>query len=148
MVMVYRCKKTLVLFLGIALLSATSLHAQARKDLQYIKEYLSGHEFQITYREGGVQYGTFFFLDVHFCASGSYWSSNQSRKQTVLGNEQVSTWNDSGTWDVLSVQGYPSMRYTSVSGVQDVVPLQIQADGTVRPTSGAFMKRLSRARCR
>ncbi len=139
---------TAVLALSIPLLSAGSLPAQAQKDVEYVREYLKGHEFQITYREGGAQYGTFFFLDVHFCASGSYRSANQSRKQTVLGNEQVNSWNDSGTWDVSLVQGYPALRYASASGAQDIVPLQVQADGSVRPLSGAFMKRLGRAQCR
>jgi hypothetical protein len=140
--------KIAALGLCIALLSAASAGAQTKTDVQYITGYLKGHEFQITYREGGVQYGTFFFLDVHFCASGQYWSANQSRKQTVLGNEQVNTWNDSGTWTVALVRGYPALHYRSASGAQDIAPLQVQADGSVGLVSGAFMKRVGKARCR
>lgn len=58
----------LALFITLFVLSP--LYAQNQKDVQYIKEYLSGNEFQVTYREGGPVYGTLFFLDVHFCASG------------------------------------------------------------------------------
>jgi hypothetical protein len=137
-----------MLALSIALFYASSSFAQSQKDVQYIKGYLSGYEFQVTYREGGSLYGTYFFLDVHFCPSGTYLSYVQSRKQTVLGNEQVNNWNDSGNWDVAPFQGYVTLRYISASGAQDIVPLEILPDGSIRPLSGAFMKRQGKAQCR
>jgi hypothetical protein len=134
--------------LCIALFAAPSLYSQTRKDVRYVKQYLSGYEFQITYREGGSLYGTYFFLDVHFCSSGKYVSASQSRKQTVLGNEQVNNWNDAGSWDVILVQGYPALQYIAASGAQDIVPMQILSDGSIRPLSCAFMQRLGKAQCR
>jgi len=141
-------RNMIILALSIAFFSVSSSYAQTQKDVQYIKGYLGGHEFQVTYREGGSLYGTYFFLDVHFCSSGRYISYVQSRKQTVLGNEQVSNWNDHGNWDVVPFQGYATLRYISASGAQDVVPMQILPDGSIRPLSGAFMKQLGRAQCK
>jgi hypothetical protein len=143
-----RWKNMIPLALCIACFSVSSLDAQTRNDVQYIKKYLSGYEFQITYREGGSQYGTYYFLDVHFCSSGQYLSSSQSRKQTVLGNEQANSWNDSGTWDVVLVQGNPALHYRAASGAQDIVPLQVLPDGSIISLSGAFMQRLGKAQCR
>ena len=143
-----RWRNTILLGLSIALFYASSADAQAQKNVQYIQGYLGGYEFQVTYREGGSLYGTYFFLDVHFCSSGKYLSHVQSRKQTVLGNEQVNNWNDSGNWDVVPFQGYVTLRYISASGAQDIVPLEILPDGSIRPLSGAFMKRLGKAQCR
>jgi hypothetical protein len=131
----------------VSFVSPCPLFAQS-PNVKYIKGYLSGHEFQVTYREGGPVYGTFFFLDIHFCASGRYLLAGQSRKQTVLGNEQVNNWNDGGNWDVVIVQGYPALRYAAMSGAQDLVPLQVLPDGSVRPLSGAFMQRIGYAQCR
>ena len=142
-------KRCVAIFtLLVAFFPIYSVHAQTRKDVQYIKGYLSGHEFQVTYREGGSLYGTYYFLDVHFCSSERYMLHGQSRKQTVLGNEQVNNWNDSGRWDVILFQGHASLQYVSASGGRDVVPMEILPDGRVRPLSGAFMQRRGNAQCR
>jgi len=141
-------RTALLVALSFFFLPAHPAYAQTDKEVHYIKAYLRGYEFQITYREGEALYGTYFFLDVHFCSSGQYLSSVQTRKQTVLGNEQVNSWNDRGNWDVVPVRGYAALRYLSASGAQDVVPLQLLPDGSIRPLSGAFMKRLGTTRCK
>ena len=138
----------IILTLSLAFFSESSLFAQTPKDAQYVNGYVRGHEFQVTYREGEALYGTYYSIDVHFCSSGRYISYVQTRKQTVLGNEQADSWNDSGNWDVVSFQGYPSLRYISASGKQDIIPMQILRDGTIRPLSGAFMKQLGKAQCK
>jgi hypothetical protein len=143
-----RWRNRVLLGLAIALFYAPSSNAEVQKDVQYIRGYLSGYELQVTYRDGEALYGTYFFLDVHFCPSGKYWSHVQSRKQTVLGNEQVNSWNDSGNWDVAPFQGYVTLRYISASGARDIVPLERLPDGGIRPLSGAFMKRRGKAQCR
>jgi hypothetical protein len=141
-------KNTIILALSIAFFSISYSYAQTDKDLQYVKRYLGGYEFQVTYREGEVLYGTYFFVDVHFCSSGRYLSTVQTRKQTVMGNEQVNNWNDSGNWDVVGYQGHATLRYISASGAQNIVPLQVLPDGSIRPLSGAFMKRQGKAQCK
>jgi hypothetical protein len=141
--------RIMILFtISVALFPLYPLYAQTQKEVQYIKGYLSGHEFQVTCREGGSLYGTYNILDVHFCPSGQYISSGQSRKQTVLGNEQVNNWNDRGNWDVVPFQGYATLQYVSVSGARDIVAMEILPDGGIRPLSGAFMQRQGMAQCR
>jgi len=136
------------LILSTAFVFVSPLFAQTQKEMQYVKGYLSGNAFQVTYREGGPLYGTYFFLNVHFCSSGQYMLHGQSRKQTILGNEQVDNWNDHGMWDVVPGQGHPSLRYVAASGARDIVPMEILSDGRIRPLSGAFMKRQGKAQCR
>ena len=144
-----QAKQCVMIFvLLVAIFPLNPGHAQTRNDVQYIKGYLGGHEFQVTYHEGGSLYGTYFFLDVHFCSSGRYILYGQSRKQTVLGNEQVNNWNDSGRWDVIPFQGRASLQYVSVSGARDTVPMEVLPDGRVHPLSGAFMQRRGNAQCR
>jgi len=138
----------IIFALSVACFPLYPVHAQTQKEVQYIKGYLSGNEFQVTYREGGPLYGTFFFLDVHFCSSGRYLLHGQSRKQTVLGNEQLNNWNDSGNWDVVPFQGHGSLQYVAASGARDIVPMEILPDGAIRPLTGAFMQRQGKAQCR
>jgi len=137
----------MIIALSAAFVPDLTLYAQAPGDIQYIKRYPRGHAFQIAYREGGPLYGTYFFLDVHFCSSGQYILHGQSLKQTILGNEQVNNWTDNGVWDVVSVQGHASLRYVAASGARDTVALEILPDGHIRPSSGAFMKRQGKAQC-
>ncbi len=68
-----------------ALLFSTFV-APVRAQEQAVKKTLAGQRLLLTYREGGALYGTYYFLDVHFCASGSYMTFGQSRKTTVLDN--------------------------------------------------------------
>jgi hypothetical protein len=142
----WRCMAFLALF--IAFFPFYPLNAQTQKEVQYIKGYLGGHEVQVTYREGGPVYGTFFFIDVHFCASGRYLLFGQSRKQTVLGNEQVNNWKDSGSWDVVNFQGHAALQYIAASGARDLVAMEVLPDGRVHPLTGASIKRLGRAQCK
>ena len=58
-VMKMQLKNMIILALSIAFFSVSSSYAQTQKDVQYIKGYLEGHEFQVTYREGGSLYGTY-----------------------------------------------------------------------------------------
>src|ERR1700756_5352940 len=79
-------------------LTGTAL-AQAGSQAQALKAYLGGQKLIVTYRQGGPVYGTYISLQVHLCRSGNYMTFGQSRKQTVLGNEQVNNWRDQGRWD-------------------------------------------------
>ena len=144
----WTCIVFLALFITFLPFCPLPLYAQTQKEVQYIKAYLGGHEVQVTYREGGPIYGTFFFLDVHFCASGRYLLFGQSRKQTVLGNEQVNNWNDSGSWDVVTFQGHAALQYVATSGARDIIPMEVLPDGRVHPLTGASMQQIGRAQCK
>jgi hypothetical protein len=142
------CRCVAPFALLISFLPVSVLYAQADQQVQHVKRYISGQKTLVTYREGGPIYGTYFFLEVHFCASGRYVSFGQSRKQTVLGNEQVNNWRDNGRWDVLPFRGQVGLVYFSTSGKRDFVPMHIQPNGRISTVGGASILLQGRAQCR
>ena len=102
------------------LLSVTTapLAAQGPQEAA-VRDFFNGQQMLVTYREGGALYGTFFALQVHFCRTGRYLTFGESRRHTVLDNEQVNRFTDEGTWEV-TIRGQMVLRYLSVSG--DVAP--------------------------
>ena len=121
---------------------------QAEPQVERIKGNLSGQKILITYREGGAVYGTYFFEEVHLCQSGNYMSFGQSRKRTILDNEQVNNWQNNGTWDVVPSQGQVLLRTRSASGKQESVPIRLLPDGRLWIDDRISIQRQGRAECR
>jgi len=140
-----RCLAALVL---IALLPPGAPSAQTDEDLQRIKRQFSGQQILVTYRDGEAVYGTYYFIDFHLCPSGQYLSFGQSRKQTVLGNEQVNNWRDQGRWDVLRDRGQIGLASLSVSGERNYLALRMLPDGGIRSDGRASIQPQGRAECR
>lgn len=122
--------------------------AQAGSEVESIRDRLTGQHQLITYREGGPLYGTFYFLHVHFCASGTYVTLAESHRTTVLGNHEDHQWRDYGKWDVTSIQGHTVLRYLSSSGKGDIVPLALLPDGRLFVREGVTVIRQGKALCR
>src|SRR3954467_12816312 len=97
----------------LSLLLASRASSQPGAHEQTAKGFFNGHKLLVTYREGGAQYGTVFFLHVHFCQSGRYMTVGQSRRHTVLDNEQINNISDQGSWDITTFQGQLVLRYLS-----------------------------------
>jgi hypothetical protein len=112
-----------------------------------MRGFFSGQQMFVTYREGGALYGTFFTLPVHFCRSGRYMTFGESRRQTILDNEQVNRFTDEGTWDVATFGGRLVLRYLSVSGQPNVVAINVSPDGRVYLGEGISVSRQGPARC-
>jgi hypothetical protein len=102
------------------------------------REFFSGQQMLVTYREGGPVYGTFFTLQVQFCRSGYYITSGESRKHTVLDNEQVSRITDQGTWMIGSIQGHVVLKYVSISGQPNIVAVNVAPNGRVTLGDGSI----------
>jgi hypothetical protein len=130
-----RFTATAALLLGLSL--ASSAAAQPVPEAR-VRDFFQGRQMLVTYREGGVLYGTFFTLQVHFCRSGRYITFGESRKQTVLDNEQVNRFTDQGTWEIASVQGRPVLRYLSTSGQPNVVAINVAPNGRVTLGDGGI----------
>jgi hypothetical protein len=103
-----------------------------------IKEFFNGQHMLVTYREGGAAYGTFFTLHVHFCRSGRYMTVGESRRHTVLDNEQVNRITDEGTWEVTTIGGQNVLRYLSVSGQPNVVAINVAPNGRISLGDGSI----------
>ena len=142
-----RCKSIASFVLLLSFGPVCPVSAQADQQVHHVRRSLSGQKTLVTYREGGALYGTYVLLEIHLCDSGQYMLFGQSRKQTVLGNEQPSRWRDSGRWDVLSSRGQVGLVYVSASGHSDFVPIHLQSDGRIRTTDGFSIERRGRAQC-
>jgi len=127
---------------------AGSLYAQTDERVQDVKRFFSGQRMLVTFRNGGPVYGTYFFLDVHFCPSGRYMTFGQSRKQTVLNNEQVNSWREDGVWDIVGSEEGMVLRYLSSSGERNAVPVRLLPDGRVSLGDGVSVVRRGSAQCR
>jgi len=102
------------------------------------RDFFNGQQMLVTYREGGPLYGTFFTLQVHFCRSGRYITFGESRRHTVLDNEQVNRFTDEGTWEVTTVRGQMVLRYLSTSGQPNMVAINVAPNGRVSLGDGSI----------
>ena len=103
-----------------------------------VRDFFNGQQMLVTWRDGGPLYGTFFTLQVHFCRSGRYMTFGESRRHTVLDNEQVSRINDEGTWEVTTIRGQMVLRYLSVSGQPNMVAINVAPNGRVTLGDGSI----------
>jgi hypothetical protein len=138
-------------FLNICFFLASPIVAPAQDggDIDGIRERLAGQHQLITYRDGGPLYGTFYFLHVHFCASGTYFTMAESHRTTVLNNHEDRQWQDYGRWDLVSLQGHTVLRYISSAGKGgDIVPLTLLPDGRLWVREGVTVIPRGRALCK
>lgn len=71
-------------------LNPQTMDAQTNPSIETLQNFFNGQQLLLTYREGEVVYGTYYFLEVHYCPNGYYGLYGNTVKQTVLGNEQKS----------------------------------------------------------
>jgi len=134
---------------GTALLLVLSVAtgSSAQSAASAVKEFFNGQQMLVTYREGGPVYGTFFTLEVHFCRSGRYITLGESRRHTVLDNEQVNRFTDEGTWEITTFRGQLVLRYLSVSGQPNIVTVNVAPNGRVSLGDGISVVRQGPAQC-
>jgi len=125
---------SIALLLGVLLASSTT----AQSPEANVREFFNGQQMLVTYRDGGAVYGTFFTLQVHFCRSGRYITFGESRKHTVLDNEQVNRFTDQGTWTIGSMQGRMVLKYVSISGQPNIVAINVAPNGRVSLGDGGI----------
>ena len=93
--------------------------------------FFNNSNILITYREGEAVYGTYYFVEIHYCPQGQYGLYGNSVKKTVLGNEQRGNWQEYGNWKVIKQNGQVGMHSTNTYGVQNFTPLYKAADGSI-----------------
>lgn len=125
-----------------------SLLAQPDPQVSAVDRYLNGRRFLVSYREGGPAYGTHIFLDIHYCPDGQYLLAGESRRQTVLDNWQVNSWQDAGRWAVLRIDGRVGVRAASRSGKVDFVLAELLPDGRLWVGDGVSVIPKGPAVCR
>ncbi|MFD0862092.1 hypothetical protein ACFQ1M_07720 [Sungkyunkwania multivorans] len=137
---------SLVLFIGFV--SITQLQAQVNPSIKKLEQYFNNQQLLITYRQGEVVYGTYYFLEVHYCPNGYYGLYGRSVKETVLGNEQRSNWREYGTWQITSQGGVNGISYKPMNGVPKFVPLYTDRNGGLFISSDISIQKKGRAICR
>ena len=128
-------------------LGASTQEVSPGASVAAVEDFFNGQQMLVTYREGGPLYGTFFTLQVHFCRSGRYVTFGESRRQTILDNEQVNRFTDEGTWEITTFRGQLVLQYVSVSGQPNIVAVNVAPNGRVSLGDGITVVRQGPAQC-
>lgn len=125
-----------------------SIQAQTNPSVEELMQFFNNQQLQITYREGEVLYGTYYFLEIHYCPDGYYGLYGNSVKRTVLDNEQRSNWQEYGTWKIMNQNGVNGIQYSATNGGQQFYPLYKLANGDLFISEGVSIVKQGQAICR
>jgi len=126
-----KLKIALGLFLVVCIWNTNNLNAQVNPSIEELHKFYNNQKLEVTWRQGGAVYGTYNFLEVHYCPNGYYGLYGNSVKKTVLGNEQRSNWKEFGTWKITSQNNVNGILYISTVGNQNFYPLYKNANGQI-----------------
>lgn len=124
-----------------------NLKAQSNATVTEVINFFNNQNILITYREGEAVYGTYFFLEVHYCPSGQYGLYGSSVKQTVMGLEQRNSWREYGNWEVKEYQGSVGIYYNTTSGKENFAPVYRLANGDLFIGKGISIVKQGMAIC-
>ena len=124
-----------------------SLSAQTNPSIEELQGIFNNQKLLITYREGEVVYGTYYFIEVHYCPSGYYGLYGNTVKRTVLGNEQKSNWQEYGSWRITSQDGVNGIYYSATNGNQQFYPIYKLNNGELFIREGITIVNRGQAIC-
>ena len=136
-----------VLILTSSVFFTKNSNAQTIPTVNELNDFISNNQFLITYREGEVVYGTYYFLEIHYCSSGLYGLYGKSVKQTVLGNEQHNNWQEYGNWKVMEYNGNVGIYYKTTTFQERFVPIYRLPDGSLLIGEGITIVKQGKAIC-
>ena len=118
-------KSTIITLLLVFIMSIpSSSKAQSNPSTDELHNFFNNQQLLITYREGEVLYGTYYFLEIHYCPNGYYGLYGSTVKRTVLDNEQRSNWQEYGSWKITNQDGINGILYVTTQGAQQFYPAQ------------------------
>ena len=138
----------LVILYTLSNLDMNNSNAQSTPTVIEVNDFLSNNHFLVTYREGEVLYGTYYFIEIHYCPEGTYGLYGKSLKKTVLGNEQPGNWQEFGTWKVLEYNGSVGVHYKTTTFQEKFVPFYRFADGRLSIGAEITIVRKGQAICK
>jgi hypothetical protein len=121
--------------------------AQAIPTVAEVNKFVSNNNILVTYREGEVVYGTYYFIEIHYCPSGYYGLYGKSVKKTVLGNEQISNWQEFGRWKVIRQNENVGVYYKTTTGQEKFFPIYRLPNGNLSLGEGTSIVRQGPAIC-
>ena len=122
-------------------------NAQDNPTIDELNNFFSDQQLLITYREGEVLYGTYYFLEIHYCSNGYYGLYGNTVKRTVLGNEQRTNWQEYGTWQIVNQEGVNGILYKATTGGQQFYPLYKLSNGDIYIGEGISIEKKGIAIC-
>jgi hypothetical protein len=121
--------------------------AQSIPTVDEVNNFIKSNHFLITYREGEALYGTYYFIEIHYCSSGLYGLDGKSVKQTVMGNEQRNNWQEYGTWKVIEYNGIVGVYYKTTTAQEKFVPVYRLPNGNLSIGEGVSIVKQGEAIC-
>lgn len=139
---------TIVLVLLTAgLFSSETICAQTNPSSEELQEFFNGQQLLITYREGEVLYGTYYFLEIHYCPNGYYGLYGSTVKRTVLDNEQRSNWQEFGSWKITTENGLNGIESVNLQGTRQFYPIYKLPSGDMFISEGVSIVKQGLAIC-
>ena len=133
---------------SIAILVFTShIKAQTIPTVEEVTSFFKNQNILLTYRDGEVIYGTYYFIEIHYCRNGYYGLYGSTVKRTVLDNEQKSNWQEFGSWKVTTQNKQTGIFYQTTAGVQNFVPIYRLANGDLFVRDGLTIVKQGTAIC-
>ena len=123
------------------------LNSQVNPSVDELNNYFNNQRLLLTYREGEVLLGTYYFIEIHYCPNGYYGLYGNTVKRTVLGNEQKSNWQEYGTWKITNQNGINGIYYVANNGNQKFYPLYKLANGDLFISEGVTIVKKGLAIC-
>ena len=122
-------------------------HSQTNASIEDLTNFFNGQQLLITYRDGEVLYGTYYFLEIHYCPNGYYGLYGNTVKRTVLDNEQRSNWQEFGTWRITTQNGLNGIEYVATTGGQQFYPMYRLSNGDMFISEGISIVNQGMAIC-
>lgn len=133
--------------LSFSVLFTQNIHAQSIPTVAEVNSFINNTHLLVTYREGEVVYGTYYFIEIHYCPSGGYGLYGKSVKKTVLGNEQRNNWQEFGNWKVVEYNGNVGVYYKTTVGEEKFVPVYRLPNGDLTTGAGVSIIKQGQAIC-
>ena len=115
----------------VCMFNTYAMISQTNPSVEELHRFYNNQQLEVTWRDGEVIYGTYYFLEIHYCNNGFYGLYGNSVKKTVLGNEQRSNWKEFGTWEITTQNGINGILYKATTGAQNFYPLYKNANGDI-----------------
>jgi hypothetical protein len=122
-------------------------YAQSIPTEAQVTKFVNNNHFLVTYREGEVLYGTYYFIEIHYCSTGYYGLYGKSVKKTVLGNEQKNNWQEFGSWKVTRYNGNVGLYYKTTENQEKFFPLYLLPNGNLSLGEGTSIVLQGKAIC-
>jgi hypothetical protein len=137
----------LAIIISLSVIFTENTSAQSIPTVAEVNNLIDNNHFLITYRDGEVVYGTYYFIEIHYCSTGLYGLYGKSVKQTVMGNEQNNNWQEYGNWKVIEYNGNVGVYYKTTTAEEKFVPVYCLPNGNLSFGEGVSVVLQGKAIC-